>query len=106
MTSRHDVEYLELNDPQEKLTQLLERNQHTRIVVVESSASDEPLGVIHTIDVLKQQLAQAPLDLRALIRQPLIFGTAHAVKPRSSSASTDALCLWSTSSVPSKVSSP
>ena len=73
MTSRHDVEYLELNDPQEKLTQLLERNQHTRIVVVESSASDEPLGVIHTIDVLKQQLAQAPLDLRALIRQPLIF---------------------------------
>ncbi|WP_306801845.1 Fe-Mn family superoxide dismutase, partial [Escherichia coli] len=42
-------------------------------LVVESSASDEPLGVIHTIDVLKQQLAQAPLDLRALIRQPLIF---------------------------------
>lgn len=42
-------------------------------MVVESSASDEPLGVIHTIDVLKQQLAQAPLDLRALIRQPLIF---------------------------------
>jgi CBS domain containing-hemolysin-like protein len=73
MTSRHDVEYLELNDPQEKLTQLLERNQHTRIVVVENSASDEPLGVIHTIDVLKQQLAQAPLDLRALVLQPLIF---------------------------------
>jgi CBS domain containing-hemolysin-like protein len=73
MTSRHDVEYLELNDPQEKLTQLLEKNQHTRIVVVENSASDEPLGVIHTIDVLKQQLTQAPLDLRALVLQPLIF---------------------------------
>lgn len=73
MTSRHDVEYLELNDPQEKLTQLLEKNQHTRIVVVENSASDEPLGVIHTIDVLKQQLNQAPLDLRSLVLQPLIF---------------------------------
>ncbi|CDG46865.1 TerC family protein [Serratia symbiotica] len=73
MTSRHDVEYLELNDPQEKLTQLLEKNQHTRIVVVENSASDEPLGVIYTIDVLKQQLAQVPLALRSLVRQPLIF---------------------------------
>lgn len=94
MTSRHDVEYLELNDPQEKLTQLLERNQHTRIVVVESSASDEPLGVIHTIDVLKQQLAQAPLDLRALIRQPLIFPEQLTLlSAPSSSASTDALCL-------------
>lgn len=73
MTSRHDVEYLELNDPQEKLTQLLEKNQHTRIVVLENSTSDEPLGVIYTIDVLKQQLAQVPLALRSLVRQPLIF---------------------------------
>ncbi|MCP1065470.1 TerC family protein [Serratia symbiotica] len=73
MTSRHDVEYLELNDPQEKLTQLLEKNQHTRIVVVENSDSDEPLGVVYTIDVLKQQLAQVPLVLRSLVRQPLIF---------------------------------
>ena len=108
MTSRHDVEYLELNDPQEKLTQLLERNQHTRIVVVESSASDEPLGVIHTIDVLKQQLAQAPLDLRALIRQPLIFPEQltllSALEQFRRHRRT--LPLWSTSSVPSKVSSP
>lgn len=108
MTSRHDVEYLELNDPQEKLTQLLERNQHTRIVVVESSASDEPLGVIHTIDVLKQQLAQAPLDLRALIRQPLIFPEQLTLlsAPSSSAVHRRTLPLWSTSSVPSKVSSP
>lgn len=73
MTSRHDVEYLELNDPQKRLTQLLEKNQHTRIVVVENSDNDEPLGVIYTIDVLKQQLSQAPLELRTLVRQPLIF---------------------------------
>lgn len=42
-------------------------------MVTEDSASDEPLGVIHTIDVLKQQLTQQTLDLRSLIRQPLIF---------------------------------
>lgn len=73
MTSRHDVEYLALNDPQEKLTQMLEKNQHTRIVVAENSANDEPLGVIYTIDLLKQQLSQLPLELRSLVRQPLIF---------------------------------
>ncbi len=73
MTSRHDVEYLELNNPEEKLTKLLEKTQHTRFVVVETSSSDEPVGVIYTIDILKQQLAQVPLDLRTLVRQPLIF---------------------------------
>ncbi|KAA9816682.1 CBS domain-containing protein, partial [Escherichia coli] len=73
MTSRHDVEYLDLNDPPEKLTQLLTKNLHTRIVVTEDSSTDEPLGVIHVIDLLKQQLANEKLDLRALIRQPLIF---------------------------------
>lgn len=73
MTSRHDVEYLELSNSQEKLSELLEKNQNTRIVVVESSSSDEPIGVIYTIDVLKQQLSKVPLNLRSLIRQPLIF---------------------------------
>lgn len=73
MTSRHDVEYLDLNDPPEKLTQLLTKNLHTRIVVTEDSSTDEPLGVIHVIDLLKQQLSGEKLDLRALIRQPLIF---------------------------------
>lgn len=73
MTSRHDVEYLDLNDPPEKLTALLTKNLHTRIVVTEDSTTDEPLGVVHVIDLLKQQLSQEKLDLRALIRQPLIF---------------------------------
>lgn len=73
MTSRHDVEYLDLNDPPEKLTQLLTKNLHTRLVVTEDSTTDEPLGVIHVIDLLKQQLEKKSLDLRALIHQPLIF---------------------------------
>ncbi|WP_339057286.1 TerC family protein [Candidatus Regiella endosymbiont of Tuberolachnus salignus] len=73
MTSRHDVEYLDLNDPPEKLTQLLTKNMHTRLMVTENSSTDEPLGVIHVMDLLKQQLEKKPLDIRALIQQPLIF---------------------------------
>jgi CBS domain containing-hemolysin-like protein len=73
MTSRHDVDNLELNDPPNVLTQQIAENQHTRILVTEDSSTDEPLGVVHVIDLLKQQLLHNELDLKALIRQPLIF---------------------------------
>lgn len=73
MTSRHDVDNLELNDPVDLLKQQIAENQHTRILVTEDSSTDEPLGVVHVVDLLKQQLLQNELDLKALIRQPLIF---------------------------------
>ena len=73
MTSRHDVEQLDLSDPQSKLDELLQKNLHTRIVVTDDNAADEPLGVIHVIDLLRQQLQGDKLDLRALVKQPLIF---------------------------------
>ncbi|STQ70523.1 TerC family protein [Hafnia alvei] len=73
MTSRHDVEQLDLGDPQSKLDELLQKNLHTRIVVTDDNAADEPLGVIHVIDLLRQQLQGEKLDLRALVKQPLIF---------------------------------
>lgn len=73
MTSRHDVEYLGLNDSREKLMEFLKKNIHTRLMVTEDSITNEPLGVIHVTDLLKQQLEKKPLDLRVLIKQPLIF---------------------------------
>ncbi len=73
MTSRHDVEYLDLNDSSKKIVQLLTKNLHTRLVVTKDGVTDEPLGVIHIIDLLKQQLEKKILDLRTLIYQPLIF---------------------------------
>ncbi|MBF7980272.1 MULTISPECIES: TerC family protein [Rahnella] len=73
MTSRHDVDNLELNDPIDVLRNQIAENQHTRILVTEDSSTDEPLGVVHVVDLLKQQLLQNELDLKALIRQPLIF---------------------------------
>ncbi len=73
MTSRHDVEYLNLSDSTEKIMQLLMKNLHTRIVVTDDNSTNEPSGVINTIDLLKQQLSLARLNLRLLIRQPLVF---------------------------------
>lgn len=71
MTSRHDVEQLDLNESPEKIIALLDDNQHTRIVVTDNSG--DPLGVVHAIDLLKQALHGNGLDIRALVRQPLVF---------------------------------
>ncbi|MBW7984691.1 TerC family protein [Enterobacillus tribolii] len=73
MTSRHDIEQLDLSEPAEKIDLLLQKNLHTRIVVTDNNETDEPLGVIHVIDLLRQQLHKTPLDLKALVKQPLIF---------------------------------
>ncbi|MFP1887383.1 TerC family protein [Lonsdalea quercina] len=73
MTSRHDIENIDINTAPENLPALMEKNSHTRLVVTDSNVSDEPLGVVHVIELLRQQLNSQPLDLRALIRQPLVF---------------------------------
>ncbi|MGP1924517.1 MAG: TerC family protein [Arsenophonus sp. NEOnobi-MAG3] len=73
MTSRHDVEYIDINKPADKLLSLLEKTPHTRLVVTDESISDEPVGVIHVIDILNQQLKKQKLNLHVLITQPLIF---------------------------------
>jgi CBS domain containing-hemolysin-like protein len=71
MTSRHDVESIDLQaDPAHIMAQL-DRNQHTRLLITDGEP--EPLGVVHVIDLLHQALHESSLDLRALIRQPLVF---------------------------------
>ncbi|MGD8105549.1 TerC family protein [Pantoea sp. FN0302] len=71
MTSRHDIEHIDLSNSPQKIMAQLDRNQHTRILITENGS--EPLGVVHIIDLLHQSLHHNSLDLRALIRQPLIF---------------------------------
>lgn len=73
MTSRHDILPVELNAPQAELAQILENNQHTRLVVLDSETSDEPVGIVHVASLLQQQLRHEPLDLHKLVRQPLVF---------------------------------
>lgn len=73
MTSRHDIEHIDLNAPEDEIRQLLERNQHTRLVVTDGDDAEDLLGVVHVIDLLQQLLRGEPLNLRVLIRQPLVF---------------------------------
>lgn len=71
MTSRHDVEHIDLSEDPATIMAQLDRNQHTRILITDQGR--DPLGVVHVIDLLHQSLHSAALDLRSLIRQPLIF---------------------------------
>jgi CBS domain containing-hemolysin-like protein len=71
MTSRHDVEHVKLTESDEHIREILEKNQHTRIVITDDG--DEVLGVVHVIDLLAQSLRGEPLNIETLIRQPLIF---------------------------------
>ncbi len=71
MTSRHDIQHIDLAESPEEIMSRLDNNQHTRLIITENS--EEPLGVVHVIELLKQALHGNHLDLRALIRQPLVF---------------------------------
>ncbi|RLM28705.1 TerC family protein [Brenneria salicis] len=73
MTSRHDIDPIELNTAQQELAQILKTSQHTRLVIVDSSTSDELLGIVNVTDLLQQQLSHEPFNLRILLRQPLVF---------------------------------
>ena len=64
MTSRHDIEHIDLTAPEEQIRALLDRNQHTR-VVDGGDEEEELLGVVHVIDLLQQQLHGEALNLRA-----------------------------------------
>ncbi|OON39692.1 hypothetical protein BTJ39_11675 [Izhakiella australiensis] len=71
MTSRHDIELVDLAEPQHRLRERLRDNQHTRLVVNENGG--DPLGVVHIIDLLEQQLRDEPLNPALLLRQPPVF---------------------------------
>lgn len=73
MTSRHDIEHIDLSAPKSEIRLLLEKNQHTRMVVTGGKNEGELPGVVHVIDLMQQSLRGEPLNLRVLIRQPLVF---------------------------------
>ena len=73
MTSRHDIEHIDLTAPEAHIRALLDKNQHTRVVVTGGEEEEELLGVVHVIDLLQQQLHGEALNLRVLVRQPLVF---------------------------------
>src|SRR5690606_9496899 len=70
MTPRPDLVWIEETASAEEIRELLARTNHTRLLVCEGSI-DNVRGTVRTGDLLLQCLQGGPLELRALIREPL-----------------------------------
>ncbi|WVD64464.1 TerC family protein [Utexia brackfieldae] len=73
MTSRLDIDQINIDDDREKIIEEISLNQHTRLVVTDDNANDEPIGIINVNDLLKQMLSDEGINIRTLVKQPLIF---------------------------------
>ncbi len=71
MTTRRDVEMLDLSAPEAQSMQRLAQSEHSRMVAIQDGNKDMPLGIIRKRDVLAQLLDQKPLQLASLVQQPL-----------------------------------
>lgn len=74
MTSRLNVDMVNINDDREVILKEIFDNPHSRLVVTDNASIDEPLGIIQVNDLLKDVLQDKQhIDINSLIKQPLIF---------------------------------
>ena len=79
MTPRLDVELIDLNDPQEEILATLRATRHS-ILPVQEGAPDQIIGVIVRKDLLDSLFENAPIDVRAMIRQaPVVMDRTDAL---------------------------
>ncbi|HYO78449.1 MAG TPA: hemolysin family protein [Thermoanaerobaculia bacterium] len=72
MTPRHDVIWLDLTRPTPELQRLIVESGLSRFPAAESSL-DHFVGVIEVKDLIANCFSGLPPDLRAAVRQPLVF---------------------------------
>lgn len=72
MTPRHEVVWLDLSRPAEELQRLIVESGLSRFPAAEGSL-DNFVGVIEIKDLIARSFAGAPLDLRAAVRESLVF---------------------------------
>lgn len=74
MTSRHNITMININDSKDNILKEIMENQHTRLIVTDNVAIDEPIGIIPVNDLLKEALSNYNnINVATLIKQPLIF---------------------------------
>lgn len=72
MTPRFDLTWLDINDPAEVNHQKMTGSRHSRFPVCQETL-DHVLGVVHVSDILNRSLSGEPIDLTAILRQPLFI---------------------------------
>jgi len=72
MTPRPEIIWLDLADPPEETRRKIIESGHARLPVAHGGL-DNVVGVVQAKDLLEQALSGQPLDLRAVLDQPLIL---------------------------------
>lgn len=70
MTPRTQIVSLDVNDSVEEIRKKIAVSKHSRFPVVDETL-DNVLGIVHTNSMLNQSLSGAPLNIQALLEQPL-----------------------------------
>jgi putative hemolysin len=78
MTARPDVDWINADEPRERMLRTLRTSRHAQLLVARGSI-DEPLGMVVKQDLLDQVLDDKPLDPVALIREPLVVHEATPI---------------------------
>lgn len=73
MTSRHNIDDINLDLSEKMILDKLRGYQHTRIIVTNNNVDDEPIGIVNVNDLLAQIITEKHIDLLPLVKQPLIF---------------------------------
>lgn len=77
-TPRHEVQWVDVGTPPEKLVEIVRASEYSRLLVCEGKL-DRVLGVVRARALLAQSLTGKPLDLRVLLQQPLFVPTTMPV---------------------------
>ncbi len=82
MTPRMDIEWIDLNEPDDKAMKMIAASRHSRFPVAVGSL-DHVVGIIRSKDLLDRIIKGNPVSLNACIREPLFVPqsatTAHAL---------------------------
>src|SRR5699024_10466622 len=57
MISRHNIDDINLELPQETILEKLKHYQHTRIIVTNNNVDDEPIGIVNVNELLSQLIS-------------------------------------------------
>ncbi len=72
MTPRTQIDFLDLEDPEEELRQRIRDSDYSRFPVVRGG-THQLAGIVQVKDLLVAALAGQPFDLRAALRPPLFL---------------------------------
>ncbi|HKY95024.1 MAG TPA: hemolysin family protein [Kiloniellales bacterium] len=71
MTPRPDVVWIDIKADADSIRRTVEQSRYSRLLVCEGTI-DEPMGVVHTKDLLPVALTGQPIDLTKVSKPPLI----------------------------------